>query len=240
MNKKPYIFLISIMCIIFVLILIFSIIKNVNTKYIIFSDGNHLKNDGKWSIISNDDVPEKEYKVVIKGNVINSKLKVFDEEIYAGNTKIISDTIAYRGKNINNKYYKELELDLNDYQYLNQVLNQKNINIDISQLSFLYKYQIDLNNDGNNEILYAVANHYDTEIGKLFSLVTIKNGQILDFNTFDDEFESYVPYLYFIEINKKTNIIFKNTYASLIGQDVKIMSFDNNLNYKIVYEEEER
>lgn len=239
MNKKPYIVLLSIFLILFIFVFVMLFIKDINTKYIIFADGNHLKNDGKWSIIDNDGIPRKKYKVIQNGNVvIESKLDILDKDIYAGNIRIISDTIAYRGNNIISKYYEEKDFDESDYQYLNQILNQKGINIDSHQLSFLYKYAVDLNNDENSEIVYAVANHYDIEIGRLFSLVMIKNGEVIDFNTFDEEFDAYVPYLYFIEINKKTSIIFKNTYASMIGQDVKIISFDENLNYEIIFEED--
>ena len=120
------------------------------------------------------------------------------------------------------------------------MINSNLLSINSHQLSFLYKYEIDLNNDGNNEIVYAIANHYDIELGQLFSLVMIKNGKIIDFNTFDEEFDAYIPYLYFINVNKKASIIFKNTYASMIGQDVKIISFDENLNYEIIFEEDVR
>lgn len=241
MNKKPYIVLLSIFCVVLIFIFGLLLIKDINAKYIIFADGNHLKNDGKWSIIDNDDIPNKKYKVVQNGNVVlESKLDVLEREIYAENIRIISDTIAYRGSNIDSQYYEDKYFDENDYQYLNQVLKEKSINVDSHQLSFLYKYEIDLNNDGNNEIVYAIANHYDIELGQLFSLVMIKNGKIIDFNTFDEEFDAYIPYLYFINVNKKASIIFKNTYASMIGQDVKIISFDENLNYEIIFEEDVR
>lgn len=239
MNKKPYIVLLSIFCVVLIFVFGILFIKDINTKYIIFADGNHLKNDGKWNIINNDDIPNKKYKVVQDGNVVlESKLDVLEKEIYAGNVRIISDTIAYRGNNIENKYYRDVDFEESDYQYLNQILNQKGINIDSHYLSFLYKYEIDLNNDGNNETIYAIANHYDIEIGQLFSLVMIKNGEIIDFSTFEDEFDAYIPYLYFINIYQKSSIIFKNTYASMIGQDVKIISFDENLNYKIIFKED--
>lgn len=239
MNKKPYIVLLSIFCLLLIIVFGMLFIKDINTKYIIFADGNHLKYDGNWSTIDNGDIPNKKYKIIKSGNIIaENNLSILDEEIYAGNIEIISDTIAYRGSNMENKYYEEKEFDETDYSYLNQILNQKGINIDSHQLSFLYKYEIDLNNDENKETVYAVANHYNINLGQLFSLVIVKNNQIIDFSVFETEFDAYVPYLYFIGIDKKANIIFKNTYASMIGQDIKIISFDKNLNYEIIFEED--
>lgn len=240
MNKKPYIILLSTFVILLMLVFVVLFIRNINTKYILFSDGNHLKYDNNWSIIDSGNIPNKKYKVVQDGIIIEDKVEMIDEEIYVGNIKIIADIIAYRGNNLDSKYYQDKDFDETDYQYLNLILNKKGINIDSHQLSFLYKYEIDLNNDEQMETIYAVANHYDTEIGQLFSLVAIKNGEIIEFNTFETEYDSYIPYLYFIDINKKTSIIFKNTYASLIGQDVKIISFDKNLKYEIIFEEDAR
>jgi len=238
MNKKPYIILLSIFVIVFILVLGIVFIRDINTKYIIFSDGNHLKYDNKWSVIDNNDIPNKKYKIVHDGLVTESEIEVLDEEIYVGNIKIIGDTIAYRGNNIENKNYKYSDLTEIDYQYLNLVLSQKGINLDSHQLPFLYKYEIDINNDQKLETIYALANHYDIDLGQLFALVMIKNSSIIDFNTFESEFDAYIPYLYFININKKDSIILKNTYASLIGQDIKIISFAEKLDYKIIFEED--
>lgn len=243
MNKKNLLVLIII--IILYLIISFGIdfLTKINNIYIVFPDNINIKYEKKWQIFTDEKTLKNKYQIIENGNPIeSSKLTIKDDIIVGNNIELINDTIAYKGSKVSSISYEKADLNSDDYSYLNQILKSKNIIVDI-KLTLNSKYLIDLNNDGKKEIIYSISNNYDTEIGKLFSITIVKNNNhIIQYNEFSSEYDSYVPSIYFIDINndQKADMIIKNIYASLTGQDIKVLKFENDLSYEYIFEEEIR
>lgn len=243
MKKKNLIILGIIVCVYITVSLLINFLLNINNVYIVFPDNVNLKYEKTWQIFSDEETLNNQYEIIENGNFVSSrKLTIKDGIIYGDNVELVNDTIAYRGTKIGNIPYKNEELNEEDYKYLLNILNSKNINIDV-YLTLNIKYTLDLNGDGNLETIYSVSNNYDTELGKLFSIIVIKNNNIIiQYNEFDSEYDSYIPYIYFIDLDKdnKVDMIIKNVYSSLTGQDIKLLSFKQDLSYEYVFEEEIR
>lgn len=243
MKNKPYIIIIIGVLIYLIGAMSFNFIKALNTSYIIFPDGTNLKYEKKFSKVDINLLPNYKFSIIQNGNLIaTKKLNKSDDGIYFKNINLEENSLAYRGKDIDYILYQVEDLNDEDYLYLDNILKIKNIDIDLKSINYLVKYKIDLNNDNNDEYIYSISNNYDTDLGLLFSAVIIRSNEdiILEFDTFNSEFEAYIPYLYFVDIHKNNfgDIILKNVYSSDIGQDIRIIKFSDNLtNYEILYEE---
>lgn len=240
MKKKPYIILIIIVVLYFIISISALFYQKINTTYLVFSDSINLKFGKKISILNNQKIPNYKFKIIQNGQVLDKqKIKATDTGMMYKNTLLEEDQIAYRGK-INPVNYITDSLGADDYTYISSILKNNNINVNIQDVSYLYKYKIDINQDKIDETIYVVSNNYDTDIGELFSLVVIKEENIiLDLEQFDNEYAAFIPYLYFIDYKKdgKVEIIIKSVYSSMMGQSIKILSFQNNLEYNTIYEE---
>jgi len=243
-NKKKYI-IVAIIAIVYlgITITIGTILEN-NKKYIFFTDGNNLKYNKEWSVINNSELPKKKFNLIKEGSFIGKKHIEIKDKIFVNNEEISGEFIGYSGNNVKYVEYSEEEITNSDYNKINSLLVENNINIDSKNLPYIKKYTIDLDNDNVNEYVYSVSNNYKSDIGQLFSLVFIsinENCVIIELNKFNDQFESYLPYLYFLDVNNDnlSEIIVKNTYSSLIGQKIKIVSFLQEItNYRIIFEGE--
>ena len=211
--------------------------------YIFFTDNYNILYDGEWKIIDKSKLPNKKYTIIKDGKYyMKSKVDIYDE-ISVGNEQLYDNVMGIYGNNINYVEFSNEQLSTEDYDFLSKVLLENNINVSINQLPYIEKNIVDLNNDNINESVYSISNNYDIEIGQLFSLVIVENNYdyvIIDMEEFDSEYESYLPYLYFVNLDndKKGEIIIKKTYSSLIGQRTKIVSINEQLNnYEKIYEE---
>ena len=243
MKNKKYIILFSFIIIYLVLIVVIKYVSDYNKVYIFFTDNYNIEYDGKWKIIDKSKLPNKKYIILKNGKYyIRSKVDIFDN-ISVGNEEFYNNVMGIYGHNIKYMEFSDEELSNEDNNFLSKVLLENNINISLDQIPYIEKKVVDLNNDGINESVYSISNNYDINIGQLFSLVVVKNNNdyvIIEMEEFESEYESYLPYLYFVNLNKDNDgeIIIKNTYSSLIGQKTKIISINKDLNkYKIIYEE---
>jgi len=243
MNKNKYV-IVAIIAIVYlgISITIGATIEN-NKKYIFFADGNNLKYNKKWSIISNLQLPDKKYNLIKDGTYIGKETIEINKNIFVNNEEISGEFIGYNG-NIKYVEYSKEEITDSDYDIIKSLLIENNINVDSKDLPYIKKYAIDLDNDDIEEYIYSVSNNYNSDIGQLFSLVFIsinENYVIIEIDKYEDQFKSYLPYLYFLDINNDnlSEIIIKNTYSSQIGQKVKIISLSKKLtDYRIIFEGE--
>lgn len=239
--KKNSLILVGIIMALYLGISFFiSYIININKMYIVFPDNINLKYQGKWEVFQDEKTLNNIYQIVDNGNPVKkSKLLKKEEGIYASELSLENNMLAYKGSRISNIVYQNNELTEADCQYLSNLLYRKNISINVKQI-ITKKYSIDLNNDNVEETIYIVSNNYDTDLGKLFSGILLKNtDEWMEFDEFDSEYESYVPYVYFVDLYKdqKADMIVKNVYASLTGQDIKLISFKNDLSYEILFDD---
>lgn len=238
MKKKGYIVIVIILVAYLGLSLGIFVWKKLTDIYILFPDNVNLKYDGKFSILKK--IPNYSFNIYEKGELLSkNKVTIKDDTILYGELPLQDDLLGIRG-NVNILKYIDSNLENSDLIYLNNIMKTVGINVDLTNLSYLKKYIIDLNNDKTDEIIYALSNNWDTELGDLFSMVILKsNEDIIQFDQFSDEYEAYVPYLYFLDLkgNGKGEIILKNVYSSMMGQTIKILSFDKNLVYNTIYEE---
>ncbi|MCI5552585.1 MAG: hypothetical protein MR388_01940 [Tenericutes bacterium] len=240
--KKNNLIFVGIIVVVYLGISFFiSFLININKMYIVFPDNINIKYEGKWKIFQDEKTLNNLYQIVDSGDLIKkSKLSKKDDTVYASDTSLEDDIIAYRGSKITNIVYQhDDELTETDYQYLSNSLYKKNISIDVKQI-ITKKYNIDLNDDRVDETIYVVSNNYNTDLGKLFSGILLKNtNEWIEFNEFESEYKSYVPCIYFVDLYKDhlADMIIKNVYSSLIGQDVKLISFKDDLSHKILFED---
>lgn len=240
--KKNNLIFVGIIVVVYLGISFFiSFLININKMYIVFPDNINIKYEGKWKIFQEEKELNSIYQVVNSGSLIKkSKLSKKDDTIYASEISLEDDIIAYRGSKITNIVYQhDDELTEADYQYLANSLYKKNISIDVKQI-ITKKYNIDLNDNGVEETIYVVSNNYNTDLGKLFSGILLKDtNEWIEFSEFESEYKSYVPCIYFVDLYKDhlADMVIKNVYSSLIGQDVKLMSFKNDLSHETLFED---
>ena len=241
MEKKNIIILVIIIVVYLFISFLINYMVNFSKIYIIFPDNINIKYEKGWKIFRDEKTLENKYIITNNGDIISEeKLSINDNIITAKNIQLQDDMVAYKGNNIKNIIYKTSEFNENDYNYLRSILKKKNVNIDL-KYTINSKYEIDLNNDGNQETIYSISNNYDTALGKLFSLLMIRNNdEIIQYEEFESEYDSYIPYIYFVDIKKDNNadMIIKNTYSSLTGQQIRMLSFKDDLSYEVVFEEE--
>ena len=241
---KKYIILIIVVLSYVILTLTVNLINNINTSYIVFSDGkNLLYKNGEWSIINNEQIANGKYNFVKDGTYYTkSKIEQKNEFLTINNDEQLTNfMIGYKGKKIKNIEYKIMYLDSNDYKYLESIILKQGLNVRTKDISYMRKYIIDLNNDQVSETIYVISNNWDIQVGDLFSMIIVKeHNQVIQYDKFDNEYDSYIPTLYFLnnQNDKTIEMIIKNTYSSLIGQSTKIISFSSLQNYDIIYETE--
>lgn len=239
--KKSNLIFVGVIMILYLGISFFvSFLININKIYIVFPDNINIKYEGKWQLFQDEKTLNNLYQVVDSGNPVKkAELVKKDDGIYASEISLEDDIIAYRGSKITNIVYQNNELTETDYQYLSNSLYKKNISIDVKRIT-IKKYSIDLNNDDVEETIYIVSNNYDVDLGKLFSGILLKDtNEWIEFSEFDSEYKSYIPCIYFVDLYKDhlADMIIKNVYSSLIGQDVKLISFKDDLSYEILFED---
>ena len=239
--KKSNLIFVGVIMILYLGISFFvSFLININKIYIVFPDNINIKYEGKWQLFQDEKTLNNLYQVVDSGNPVKkAELVKKDDGIYASEISLEDDIIAYRGSKITNIVYQNNELTETDYQYLSNSLYKKNISIDVKRIT-IKKYSIDLNNDDVEETIYIVSNNYDVDLGKLFSGILLKDtNEWIEFSEFDSEYKSYIPCIYFVDLYKDhlADMIIKNVYSSLIGQDVKLISFKDDLSHEILFED---
>lgn len=241
MKKNSLIFVGIIMILYLGISFFINFLININKMYIVLPDNINIKYEGKWKIFQDEKTLNNLYQVVDSGNPVKkAELVKKDDGIYASEISLEDDIIAYRGSKITNIVYQhDDELTETDYQYLSNTLYKKNISIDVEQI-IIKKYNIDLNDDSIEETIYVVSNNYNTDLGKLFSGILLKNtNEWIEFSEFESEYKSYVPCIYFVDLYKDhlADMIIKNVYSSLIGQDVKLISFKDDLSHEVLFED---
>lgn len=240
--KNKYLILGIIVFVYLAAIFSFMIISDNNIKYIIFPDGECLKYKKRWEKVDVTDTPNKNYKIIKNGKFyLTSKLKV-GEKITFNNENLQEEMFAYRGGNIGHINYSIEDIKEEDYVFLNNLLSEKEINADTKNISYLIKFVVDLNNDNMVEEVYAVSNHYNSQVGDLFTLILIKYQSeyaIIELDKFETEYQAYLPYIFILDVNgdKFGDLILRKRYSSMMGQTTKIMSFKNGFdNYEKIYD----
>lgn len=236
--KKKYIILGIVILVYVVIAVVIGMITAGNKKYIIFFDGKNLKYDKNWSV-TNNSVPDKTYNIV-KDGVVEKTDKISFMSDLADEAVISRNIFAYSGNMKVVPYKKE---EIKDFNFVNEILNVNNIDINLDDVSRKYLYNIDINKDSINEEIYVISNT-DRLNGDLFSIIIVRNREnyaIIDIKKFDSEFGSYFPSLYLIDVDSdgRVEIILKKIYASNEGQKINILKVKEDIkDYDVIFRED--
>lgn len=184
-------------------------------------------------------------------NWLKYKVYVEDEKIgnyymwYDGNEWYLFDkdrnSINYEGElfaynsNYDIKYTKFDDKYIEDFSYVEKVLDSKKIPFDQSKLVISSQIDIDVDNDGKKESFYAISNStLGTNTTDNYSIVfMVKNGKI--YNMFSDIRDknqtTCLPYIYkFIDVDQddKLELIVGCDVLRANGNKKFLYSFDND------------
>lgn len=210
-KKKLIIGIVLVFVLIAIGVYLFLIIAKKNDTYLIFNDSGAFKyEDNKWTTFNNeeDSIFDKQFNVYIdneyKGRYeiryVNDMWYYFDEN--NDSQDFSGELFAYNSKDdITLANIKKQEIDKNDIFYINDILTDADIKMDINDYYRINeKVNFDIDSDGNEETIYAISNADVMENqDKVFSTVFyVKNNKVhtLKLDVYDSDEENY--YLYSI------------------------------------------
>lgn len=210
-KKKLIIGIVLFFVLIAIGVYLFLIIAKKNDTYLIFNDSGAFKyEDNKWTTFNNeeDSIFDKQFNVYIdneyKGRYeiryVNDMWYYFDEN--NDSQDFSGELFAYNSKDdITLANIKKQEIDENDIFYINDILTDADIKMDINDYYRINeKVNFDIDSDGNEETIYAISNADVMENqDKVFSTVFyVKNNKVhtLKLDVYDSDEENY--YLYSI------------------------------------------
>lgn len=239
---------------------LFLIIAKKNDIYLIFNDSGAFKyEDNKWTTFNNeeDSIFDKEFNVYIdneyKGKYeiryVNDMWYYFDEN--NDSQDFSGELFAYNSKdNITLANIKKEEINENDISYLNDVLKDENIEMNINDYYRINeKVNFDIDSDGKEETIYAISNADVMENqDKVFSTVFyVKNKKTytLKLDIYDESEDNYYLYsvnnLFEMEKNGKYYLSI-NQFSDMTNANNGTLLYQLNITnqYKLVISSNDR
>lgn len=251
-GKKTYIILIAIVIVFFIIMfLIFGIDVLKREKYditiIVENDTVWTYKNRRWSNVDSfSDYNWKKYDIYLnnvnKGNYslwYSDKWYAFDDNKKA--VKLDGSLLAIKS-NINIPIYDYDVLEIDDYSYVDEVLEDNDLSIS-SQYTVSKKIILDIDNDGENEEFYIISNAFpmDFNPNKIFSIVfMVKNGEIYPiYNNISKNtgFTGCRPYFSgFLDIDEdsKYEVILSCAEYSVSGVSRMLYKYENNEFKKLI------
>lgn len=221
---------------IYLLIAIFGLdlLDSITNKYIYIDNVGFKYSNGKWSNIKIDNDILKKYELYLPNSFeYVGKYDIRYNNKWYYNFKKTFETyddfmFALKGKNI--KVYKyDINYEITDYK-IKDILSQNNLNY--NALNMEKEIHIDLDNNGQIDVIYALSNVYSEEIEDiLFSAIVLKlNGEynIVKVIKNNDEVLLNVFAIFDINNDKKLELIISEEGYSLNGNTYSIYGLKNN------------
>lgn len=245
------------MFILIIISLVFSFIYipyvNNNSTYVVVEDNTVWKKTGdKWTTSNIRNLKRLSFDEFYSFNTREYMGKTYlnytDElEVYDNNFEKISLTnglLSVKSKNgLKNKKTAKYfdDIDESDHSYIDEVLEKYSIT-DEGTMTAL-RYTIDLNNDGNEDIIYSISNFYnDEEKAQAFSIIfsviddniEIINSKIVDASEELKEKALYLRYIADVDSDDNYELIILETAFGDIENDCNEMYKYNNSSNKFV------
>lgn len=205
--------------------------KRKNNKWYSLTSSTDLKsyNWTKFSVFENNKYLGKYY-------LVNSgEWYLFDSD---KNAKNYNGNLLALGGNTNYQVLDYELVDSTDNSYINQVLEDNNVDVN-SSLTSNYQIDFDIDNDGTKESLYVISNRFPLDpvtSNKYFGFVfLVKNNKIInlyeDVTMTDDSYSGCKPYITSIldvDNDKKYEVILSCAYYSNSGNKHKLYKFNDD------------
>ena len=241
-SKKLYITLIIIVfvfCIVmFALFGINELADRRRNTVLIVGENAYIYENQSWKLANSySDLDWEKYDIYIDNKKIGNYYLTYSDGWYAFDDKknaidISGNLIAYSG-NDSISVYDFTEEEIDDYTYVNEVLDELGIDEDTSSS---YKISFDYDNDGEKEDFYVVSNVFTSNpTNKFYSIVfMVKNNKIYNIykNTdIESVYDGCKPYFDgFIDVNndKKYEFVLSCAEYSVSETTSMLYQYEDN------------